>query len=104
MAGATRSQVMLREVEERVGELQAIGGQHHEEMKGEINQLYESMTHVSRQLMEILHHNTNQHRGQYQAPTRFTKMNLPKFMKDDVVGWLSKCKSYFDLDKTPSMA
>lgn len=27
--------------------------------------------------------------------------DLPKFMKDDVVGWLAKCKDYFDLDQTP---
>lgn len=28
-------------------------------------------------------------------------MDLPRFTKDDVVGWLSRCDSYFDLDKTP---
>lgn len=64
-----------------------------------MNHLQESMTHLSRQIMEILHHNTNQNIGHYQAPTQFTKMDLPKFMKDDVVGWLSKCESYFNLDK-----
>lgn len=26
-------------------------------------------------------------------------MDLPRFMKDDVVGWLSKFDIYFDLDK-----
>lgn len=27
-------------------------------------------------------------------------MDLLKFMKDDAVGWLSKCESYFGLDRT----
>lgn len=26
-------------------------------------------------------------------------MDLSRFMKEDVVGWISKCESYFDLDK-----
>lgn len=34
----------------------------------------------------------------YQAPTRFY---MPEFTKGDVVEWISKCESYFDLDKTP---
>lgn len=28
-------------------------------------------------------------------------MDLPKFTKDDVAGWVSKCEDYFGLDKTP---
>lgn len=35
--------------------------------------------------MDLLRHNANQNKGHYQAPTRFTKMDLPKFTKDDVV-------------------
>lgn len=52
-------------------------------------------------MVEVLRPNANNQRGNYQPPTRFTKMDLPKFMKEDVVRWLSKCESYFDLDKTP---
>lgn len=101
MAKATWSKVMIREIKGCIEELQNIGVQRHEEMMGEMVQLQELIAHISRQVVEALRPNVNNQRGNYQAPTRFTKMDLPKFMKEDVVGWLSKCESYFDLDKTP---
>lgn len=102
MADATRSQMVLREVEERMGELQAVIEQRHADVKGELTQIQDSIAHLSRQMVELMrHHNAPPQRGGYQAPTRFTRMDLPKLTKDDVVGWLSKCESYFDLDKTP---
>lgn len=93
MAEATRSQMVLREVEERMGELRT-------EVKGELTQLQESMANLLRQMVDLMHHNAAPQR-RHQTPTRFTKMDLPRFAKDDVVGWISKCESYFDLDKTP---
>lgn len=36
----------------------------------------------------------------YHTPTRFTKMDMSQFSHEDVVGWIFKCDSYFDLDKT----
>lgn len=101
LADSTQSQVVRREVDGHIEELQALGELRHQEMKGEIIHLQEMMTHLSQQVVDLLCQNVNQNRGHYQAPTKFTKMDLPKFTKDDVVGWLSKCESYFDLDKTP---
>lgn len=72
----------------------------HEEMSGEMVQLQDLVANISRQMVEVLRPSANNQRGNYQAPTRFTKMDLPKFTKEDVVGWLSKCESYFDLDRT----
>lgn len=93
MADATRSQLVLQEVEARMGEIQAEAEQKHTEVKEELTQL-------SQQIVELLrHNNANPQRGNYQAPTRFTKMDLPRFTSGDVVGWVSKCESYFDLDK-----
>lgn len=100
MAEATHSSIVLRDVEARIGELQAVAEQRHADvkgelmqiqsaMKGEITLLQNSMNNLSGQLMEIIYQNLNpnqnQPRGQYQALTRFTKMDLPKFTKDDVV-------------------
>lgn len=70
-------------------------------MKGELTHIHDSMAQLSRQMMEFLHHHAETQRGHYQAPTLFTKMVLPRFMKEYVVGSLSKCESYFYLDKTP---
>lgn len=93
MADATRSQVVIRDIEEKMNEMQATTEQRHQDVKNEL-------TLLSRQIMEVLHNQTNAPRANYQAPTRFTKMDLPKFMNDDAVGWLAKCESYFDLDRT----
>lgn len=81
--------------------MQNEANQRHIEVKGELAQMQEFMIELSQQVLGTLHQNTNTQKGQYRAPTRFTKMDLPRFMKEDVVGWLSKCESYFDLDQTP---
>lgn len=51
--------------------------------------------------MEMVHRNVGPQREGYQASTRFTKMDLPRFTRDDVAGRISKCEGYFDLDKMP---
>lgn len=48
-----------------------------------------------------MHRNAGSHGDDYHAPTWVTKMDMPRFTQEDVVGWVSKCKSYFNLDKTP---
>lgn len=65
MAEATRSQVIRRDVDGRIEELQTIGDQRHAEVKGELTQIQNSMNMMSGQLMEVLHQNLNQARGQY---------------------------------------
>lgn len=101
MANAIRSQLVLQEMEEKMEELLAMTEQRHSDVKEELTQIQDSMSVISWQLMELLHHNTSNPKGNYQAPTKFTKMDLLRFMKDDVVGWISKCQNCFDLDKTP---
>lgn len=59
------------------------------------------MSHISRQLVELMHKNVVSQREGYHTPTRFTKVDMPRFTCEDVVGWISKCESYFVLDKTP---
>lgn len=49
-----------------------------------------------------MHKNMGSQRDNYHAPTRFTKMDMPRFTWEAVVGWVSKYESYFDLDKTPN--
>lgn len=64
--------------------------------------MQDSMALISRQLVDIVQHQAMAPRGNYQAPTRFSKLDHPKFMKEDAIGWLSKCENYFDLDRTPA--
>lgn len=52
MADATRSQVVLREVEEKIGELQAVANQRHTDVKGEL-------TYVKNELVAIQDSMTN---------------------------------------------
>lgn len=59
------------------------------------------MTQISQQLVDFMHRCARSHRETYHASTRFTKMEMPRFTREDVVGWILKCKSYFNLDKTP---
>lgn len=86
MAEVTRSQVIMKEVEGRVEELQ--------------------------NLRERCHKSKNPYCFSHGRGWNFysiirTEEQLPsphKVNKDgleDMVGWLSKCESYFDLDKTP---
>lgn len=97
MADATRSQIVLREIEERL----AGNEQKFEEMQGNLTTIQQSVANISQQLVEIMHLNNGQQKEGYQAPTRFTKMEFPRFTKDDVLGWISKCEAYFELDRTP---
>lgn len=46
------------------------------------------------------HHRQRQER-EYQPPTRFTKMEFPKFQRGNVLEWLLKCNQYFQIDNTP---
>lgn len=41
-------------------------------------------------------------RGSYQAPTRFSRIEFPKFGGDDFKSWLYKCDQFFEIDETPS--
>lgn len=68
MADATCSQVVWRDMEERMGELHMLTEQRHQEVKGELAQVQESMTQmqdlvsfISRQLVEVLQHRANPH-------------------------------------------
>lgn len=101
MADATRSQTSLREMEDQFGELRIVTDRPFADVTVELAQIQDSVSQISRQLVDLLHRNTGQHRETYHAPTRFTKMDLPWFTRDDVAGWVSKCESYFELDKTP---
>ncbi|XP_054814737.1 uncharacterized protein LOC129315194 [Prosopis cineraria] len=40
-------------------------------------------------------------RREYRRPMQFTKMEFPKFTREDVLGWILKCERYFELDETP---
>lgn len=46
-----------------MGEIQAVADQLHEDMKGELTLIQDSMAYLSRQVMELLHQNVNQPRG-----------------------------------------
>lgn len=101
MADATYSQIALREVEERFSELWVITYHKFVDVWIELTSIQDSITQISQQLVQPMHKNTGLQRDMYHAPMRFTKMDMPKFTREDIVGWISKCKSYFNLDKTP---
>lgn len=54
MADATRSQVNIREIEEKMGALQIVTEQRHSDVKGELAQILDSVTMLSRKVMEVL--------------------------------------------------
>lgn len=95
MADTTCSQIVLREMQERL----AGNDQKFEEMQGNLMTIQQSVANISQQLV-MLHINNGQQRDGYHAPTRFTKMEFPRFTKEDVLGWVSKCEAYFDMDRT----
>ena len=48
--------------------------------------------------------NQRSRRGSYQAPTRFSSIEFPKFGGLDFKSWLYKCDQFFEIDETPSEA
>ena len=44
--------------------------------------------------------NGPQARGQYLA-TRQSKIDFPRFNREDLNGWLYKCHQFFEVDETP---
>lgn len=69
MADATRSQIVLCEIEERMSELQVVMDQKLSDVKGELTTIQEAVTHISQQLVDLLGHNTGPQREGYHAPT-----------------------------------
>lgn len=69
------------------------------DVSGELGHIQKPMSHISQQLMEVIGKETVSQRDKYHTPTLFAKVDLPRFMRDDAVGWVSKCESYFDLDR-----
>lgn len=55
-ADATRSQVVLREVEERFWDLHVITYQRFMDIRGELTHIQDSMTQISRQMVELMHY------------------------------------------------
>ncbi|KAG8387730.1 hypothetical protein BUALT_Bualt02G0051800 [Buddleja alternifolia] len=37
----------------------------------------------------------------YQAPTRFSQVEFPKFRGEDLRGWVYRCEQFFEVDDTP---
>lgn len=54
MADATRSQVLFREMEEKMGAQQIMTEQRHSDVKGELAQIQDSVTMLSRKVVEVL--------------------------------------------------
>lgn len=42
--------------------------------------------------------------GDYLVPTRFTRIEFPKFDGEDLIGWIYKCEQFFVVDGTPPKA
>ncbi|KAG8386982.1 hypothetical protein BUALT_Bualt03G0205200 [Buddleja alternifolia] len=43
----------------------------------------------------------NQWFQNYQAPTRFSQIEFPKFRGEDLRGWIYRCEQFFEVDDTP---
>ncbi|GJZ09110.1 putative mitochondrial protein [Tanacetum coccineum] len=65
----------------------------------------ESLAQVTRALQEITTMNlgmTGNGRNQNQQQfTRMTKVEFPKFLGDDVKGWIFRCEQFFSIDEIP---
>lgn len=57
---------------------------------GEMSGIHGVMSAINEQVLELVQGNSAMHREGYQSPTRFTKMDIPKFMKDDMNDSISK--------------
>lgn len=67
----------------------------------EVTNINDVMMTIIEQVLELVHRNHMQPRKGYQFPTRFTRMDMTKFTKDDVNGWILKCENFFKIDGTP---
>ncbi|KAK4271779.1 hypothetical protein QN277_020420 [Acacia crassicarpa] len=47
------------------------------------------------------HHRPSTWAGEYQPPTRFIRMEFPRFQRSDVIGWIQECERYFELEGIP---
>ncbi|KAJ1442174.1 hypothetical protein SESBI_00989 [Sesbania bispinosa] len=100
MAEATRHQAAVREAEERI---MAAVNPRFEAMEHRMDDLQELVRGLGMQISE-LGQNQNQvwrNRGEHNVSTRFTKLEFPRFTREDVNGWISKCERFFALDDTP---
>ncbi|KAJ1422779.1 Retrotransposon gag domain [Sesbania bispinosa] len=100
MAEATRHQAAVHEAEERI--MVAVNPRF-EAMEHRMDDLQELVRGLGMQISE-LGQNQNQvwrNRGEHNVSTRFMKLEFPRFTREDVNGWISKCERFFALDDTP---
>lgn len=97
MVDAMWSQVAVKEIEDRVDKRM-------NQFEGELTSIHDMVRGLSlqiREMVQIMQRNQGQNKDNYQAPTRFTWMNMCEFTREDVMGWISKCQKFSSLDGTP---
>ena len=107
MAEATRFQSSLREVEERVmATMDPCVARHIQELEqrleSQFNGFQETMRGLGLQVVDLSSNRRGRTtEGEYRMPTRLTRLDFPKFIKEDVDSWIAKCERFFRLDGTP---
>ncbi|KAJ1412618.1 Retrotransposon gag domain [Sesbania bispinosa] len=100
LAEATRHQAAVREAEERI---MAAVNPRFEAMEHRMDDLQELVRGLGMQISELGQYQNQvwRNRGEHNVSTRFTKLEFPRFTREDVNGWISKCERLFALDDTP---
>ncbi|XP_057417585.1 uncharacterized protein LOC130711837 [Lotus japonicus] len=112
MADATRLQSAIREAEERFAA--TIEPSIDERMRGfeeriklsmesRFNSFQETLRGVGLQMAELstARRTRGGGDGEHRVATRLTRLDFPKFNREDVDSWLAKCERFFALDSTP---
>lgn len=110
MADATRSQAILKDVEDRVmtemdRRLTALSIQLEafHEMRGQVTELQHFVRQLSLRIVDVPVKEERCQDGEYYTPTRYTKFDFPSFSSADIDAWVAKCERYCALDGTPEV-
>nr|CAJ00278.1 hypothetical protein [Lotus japonicus] len=108
MAEATRFQSSIREAEERImAAMDPCIARHMRELElrfeTQFNGFQEAMRGIGLQVTDLAsaRRSRTPGDGDHRMPTRLTRLDFPKFSKDDVDSWIAKCERFFALDGTP---
>ncbi|XP_057453401.1 uncharacterized protein LOC130745246 [Lotus japonicus] len=108
MAEATRFQSSIREDEERImAAMDPCIARHMRELElrfeAQFNRFQEAMRGIGLQVTDLASARRSRAPGDgdHKMPTRLTRLDFPKFNKDDVDSWIAKCERFFALDGTP---
>ncbi|XP_057442060.1 uncharacterized protein LOC130733807 [Lotus japonicus] len=106
MAEATRLQSSIREAEERItATIEPCISRHLRELEQrfelQLNGFQEAMRGLGLQMTEMSSRRRGANDGEHRMPTRLTRLDFPKFNRDEAESWLVKCERFFTLDNTP---